>query len=150
MPAALDRWKLAFGDRLVSVVLFGSVARGEAREDSDIDALVVADGFAPRLSERRRPLLAAWEQVRAERGLAGAEWNLVTRTPAEAAHHSPLYLDIAEDGILLFDRDGFFHAILERMRARMHVLGSRRVRLPDGSHYWDLKPDFQFGEIVRI
>ena len=29
------------GDNLVSVVLFGSVARGEARPDSDIDLLIV-------------------------------------------------------------------------------------------------------------
>jgi predicted nucleotidyltransferase len=31
-----------FMDKLVSVVLFGSVARGEARVDSDVDLLIVA------------------------------------------------------------------------------------------------------------
>ena len=31
-----------FGDRLVSICFFGSVARGEAKADSDIDVLVVA------------------------------------------------------------------------------------------------------------
>lgn len=33
-----------FPDRIQRVVLFGSVARGEAREDSDVDLLVVWDG----------------------------------------------------------------------------------------------------------
>ena len=34
---ALDR----YGDRIESIILFGSVARGEAGEESDIDILVV-------------------------------------------------------------------------------------------------------------
>jgi len=32
-----------FRDRLISICLFGSVARGEAKPSSDIDILVVAD-----------------------------------------------------------------------------------------------------------
>ena len=34
-----------FMDKLVSVVVFGSVARGEARVDSDVDLLIVARGL---------------------------------------------------------------------------------------------------------
>ncbi|MBI5562139.1 MAG: nucleotidyltransferase domain-containing protein [Deltaproteobacteria bacterium] len=33
-----------YGDRLVSVILYGSYARGEATEDSDIDVAVVLKG----------------------------------------------------------------------------------------------------------
>lgn len=33
-----------YGDKIDSIILFGSVARGEAREGSDIDILVVAVG----------------------------------------------------------------------------------------------------------
>jgi hypothetical protein len=138
------------GERLVSMVLFGSLARGDARETSDIDLVIVAEGFPRSLSDRRRPLLDAWSQVRSERGLDTVEWNLVTKTPEEARHHSPLYLDIVEDGVLLYDRDGFFATILETMRGRMRALGSRRVYLPDQSWYWDLKPNFRFGEVVEI
>ena len=112
--------------------------------------MVVADGFPKSLAERRRLLLDEWTRVRAAQGLSFVEWNLVTKTPAEARHHSPLYLDMVEDARILVDRDGFFAAVLESMRARMHVLGSRRVYLPDRSWYWDLKPDFRFGEVVEI
>jgi predicted nucleotidyltransferase len=150
IAAAVDAWRDALGPRLVSVVLFGSVARGEARDDSDIDLLVVIEGGPTSLRERRRPLLEAWERVRAHQHLSAVEWNLITKSPDEAQVHSPLYLDIVEDGILLIDRDGFFAAVLARMRERMRALGSRRVMLEDGSWYWDLKPDFRFGEVVEI
>jgi hypothetical protein len=150
IDAATEAWCVSLGPRLVSLVLFGSVARGEARETSDIDVVVVAEGFPRSLADRRRPLLREWERVRREQNLPQVEWNLVTKTPEEARYHSPLYLDIVEDGVLLVDRDGFFQSILDAMRARMGVLGSRRVFLPDGSWYWDLKPDFVFGEIVEL
>ena len=74
----------------------------------------------------------------------------MTKTPEEARHHSPLYLDMVEDAVLLVDRDGFFTTVLDAMRARMRELGSRRVFLDDGNWYWDLKPDFRFGEVVEI
>ena len=148
--AASDAWCTLLGPRLRSLVLFGSVARGQSTAHSDIDLLVISEGFPRSLVERRRPLLAAWSRARARHALPAVDWNLVTKTPEEARFHSPLYLDIVEDGILLVDRGQFFETVLDAMRARMRELGSRRVFLDDGSWYWDLKPDFRFGEVVEI
>jgi predicted nucleotidyltransferase len=150
LEAATAAWNADLGDRLISLVLFGSVARGQARPTSDIDLLVVAEGFPRSLADRRRPLLASWERARAARGLPAVEWNLVTKSPEEARVRGPLYLDIVEDGILLLDRGGFFAEVLQGMRDRMRALGSRRVHLEDGSWYWDLKPGFRFGEVVEL
>jgi predicted nucleotidyltransferase len=150
LMAATDRWMADLGDRLLSLVLFGSVARREAKPTSDIDLVVVVEGLPRRLADRRRPLLDSWERVRAARALPPVEWNLVVKSPAEAQYHSPLYLDIVEDGILIVDRGGLFAVVLGAMRERMRVLRSRRVYLPDGNWYWDLKPDFRFGEVVEI
>lgn len=150
LEAATPAWHEALGPRLVSMVLFGSVARGTARPTSDIDLIIVARDQPRSLTERARPLRHLWEQVRRAQQLAAVEWNLIVKTPEEARHHSPLYLDLVEEGIMLVDGDGFFQAILEAMRRRMHELGSRRVTLPDGSWYWDLKPGFRFGEVVTL
>jgi predicted nucleotidyltransferase len=150
LTVAVGAWMADLGDRIVSLVLFGSVARRQARSTSDIDLVVVMEGVPRRLADRRRPLLDAWERGRAARALPGVEWNLVVKSPDEARYRSPLYLDIVEDGILIVDRGGFFAAVLAAMRARMRVLGSRRVYLSDGTWYWDLKPDFRFGEVVEI
>jgi len=36
--------KERYGDRIHKIILFGSTARGEAEEESDIDVLIIADG----------------------------------------------------------------------------------------------------------
>jgi predicted nucleotidyltransferase len=150
LTIAAGAWMAELGDRLISLVLFGSVARGQARPTSDIDLVIVAEGLPRSLAERRRPFLQGWERARAAAGLPHVEWNLVTKSPEEARVHSPLYLDIVEEGIVILDRGGVVGDVLASMRQRMRALGSRRVYLADGSWYWDLKPDFRFGETVEI
>jgi uncharacterized protein len=147
---AANAWTADQGDRLVSIVLFGSVARRQARRTSDIDLVLVAGGLPRGLADRRRPFLESWERARAARALPHVQWNLVTKSREEARIRSPLYLDIVEEGILILDRGRFFAGVLAEMRERMRALGSRRVFLADGTWYWDLKPDFRFGEVVEI
>jgi predicted nucleotidyltransferase len=148
LAVAADAW--IERQPLISIVLFGSVARREARPTSDIDVLIVAEDLPRRPAERRQPFLDAWEAARAARGLPPVEWNLIVKSPEEARYRSPLYLDMVEDAVLILDRGRFFEEVLTGMRARMRELGSRRVHLPDGSWYWDLKPDFRWGEVVEI
>lgn len=81
------------GDDLKSVVLYGSVARGDAKTNSDIDLLVVADNLP--------------EQ----------------------------------------DHNGFFQDVLARLKRKLSEYGARRVRLGN-IRYWDLKPDFRWGEVI--
>lgn len=46
LEAYASRLRARFGERLRDVRLFGSYARGEAHEDSDVDVLVLVDGLA--------------------------------------------------------------------------------------------------------
>ncbi len=150
LSMAVGAWRAALDARLVSVVLFGSVARGTPGPNSDLDILIVARDLPRPLYRRRAPLLEAWERRRAQADVAPVTWSLIVKTPEEAAHTSPLYLDMVEDAVLLVDEGGFFAAILRRLRERMLSLGSRRIFLEDGSWYWDLKPGMRYGEVVSL
>jgi len=144
----------SLGDRLVSIVLFGSVARGDATENSDIDLLIVARGLPSGQFARKR-LLAdadrAFEPSLEQAARQGVKGRLarIVRTPAEAARIIPLYLDMTEDAVLLVDRGGFFAAVLDQLRASLRRLGSKRV-WRGTSWYWDLKPDLVPGEVFEL
>ena len=45
MSEYAERLRRVFGERVVELRLFGSYARGEAHEDSDVDVLVVIEGL---------------------------------------------------------------------------------------------------------
>jgi predicted nucleotidyltransferase len=47
LDAFVNGLRTHFGSRLLEVRLFGSYARGEAHEDSDVDCLVLLDRVAP-------------------------------------------------------------------------------------------------------
>ena len=71
------------------------------------------------------------------------------KSRAEAGKIVPLYLDLVEDGRLLYDRDGFFRSVLDRLVASMRRLGSER-RVCGKVRYWVLKPDLKPGEVFEL
>jgi len=145
-----------FGDRVRSVLLFGSVARGTARPDSDVDVCLVIRDLP--ISRYRRhqllsPVLERLRQGEAYTTLIGRGYSpdvaAILYTPEEIQHTKAIFLDFVEDGVVLLD-DGAMRAKLNQLRARMKTLGSRRVNLEDGTYYWLLKPGLRFGEVVEL
>jgi hypothetical protein len=144
----------AYGERLIAVALFGSVARGTPREDSDLDLLIVARDLPPgrmRRVEDFLPVETRLAPALREAGAAGEPIALapVFKTPAEVEHGSPLFLDMVEDARIAYDPDGFLAGYLDRLRGSLRALGARRVWLGN-AWYWELKPDLRPGEILRL
>lgn len=75
--AFASRARELLGESLYSITLFGSVARGEERPDSDVDALTVVEK-----AEDKRVLHDLAFDVEIEYGVA---LSLLVRTPAEYA-----------------------------------------------------------------
>ncbi|MDO8690004.1 MAG: nucleotidyltransferase domain-containing protein [Dehalococcoidia bacterium] len=141
------------GQNLVSLVLFGSVARGDFDQDSDVDLLVVCESLPSNRWQRWDPILAVEERLRQERSGHGSTplpyFSVILKSRLEAAYHSPLYLDLVEDARFLLDRGGFFGGVLEEIRVRLRELGSQR-KFVGKQWYWILKPDLKPGEAVEI
>jgi uncharacterized protein len=146
--------KRHYGERLISVVVFGSVGRGTQREDSDIDVLIVARALPRGRTARVEEFLPVEREL--ERWLAPPRPDLmpvmlspVFKSPEEVEAGSPLFLDMVEDARILLDEGDVFAGRLERLRQRLAELGSRRV-WRGTTWYWILKPDLEPGEIISL
>src|SRR5438034_718458 len=123
--------KKHYGARLVSAVVFGSVGRGSPRPDSDVDVLVVAeplpDGRMPRVRDFgavKNALAARLASLAGE----GIHTTLapIFKTPAEVRRGSLLFLDIIDDGRVLFDRSGFWRDFIQDFQERLRRLGGSK------------------------
>ena len=103
--------RTALSANLISIVLFGSRARGDVREESDWDFFVIAEELSKKAFERHLFL----KQL-APSDCRG-EVSFVAKTPEEfEAYLSSLYLDIALDGKILYDPKGYAFQRLAMLR----------------------------------
>ena len=94
-----NRVRQQFGDQVVSVLVFGSRARGEAEPDSDMDLLVIMSDAGP---EIRRAIRYLAVEVWLKYGiyLSTRVWNRAHWGKLEELQ-TLLYRNICKDGISL-------------------------------------------------
>ena len=144
----------AFGEGIIlSFALFGSVARGEARPDSDIDLLIVHEPVDFRPIGRFVDLLSDFresdEYRRLEAGGMSPDPYPIFMTEEDMYKLPLILLDIMDHGIIIYD-NGVLKKRFESLRKRLSELGAKKVVLEDGSWYWDLKPDWKPGEVIEL
>ena len=140
---------------LVSFALYGSIARGTAKPESDLDILLISDDFEGSIASRIDKVVKVEEKVEEE-----IFWlmkhkiypvpNFYPIRRFEAEQLPLLFLDLIEDAKIIYDEDGFLRNLLNNLQARLVALGVKKVDLGDGSWYWDLKPDYKPMEGVDI
>ncbi len=121
------------GDRLISIILFGSHARGDAKETSDYDLFIIADGLPLKPFQRklfiRKPLQGQFEE----------RLCIIAKTREEMLNNFPsLFLDIGLDGIILFDKEEFFKHLQIKIKEIIHQAGLKRKRR-NGEFSWEWK-----------
>ena len=116
-----------FGDSLLGIVLFGSAARGEAREGSDIDLLIVLSRDKALL----RKLYSLWD----ERFGVIKESPHFVHIPADPKDAGSIWLEAAVDGVISFDREGEVSRFLGGIR-RLIAAGKLKRRWAYGHPYW--------------
>ncbi|MEM3382228.1 MAG: nucleotidyltransferase domain-containing protein [Candidatus Bathyarchaeia archaeon] len=145
-----------FGENLVSICVFGSVARGESEPSSDIDVMVVAENLPQDAGERTRSTNYIHEALK-KTGSRAVLKSLgrstlisdIFLTPKEVERHPPILIDMVEDAVILYDRGGFLRRVLENLKEKLEKTGARRVPTKRG-YLWILKPDTKPSEVVEI
>lgn len=132
--------KEAFKNDLWGIVLFGSRARGEGKSYSDWDVLILADGVPENPVDRTiflRDLLFK-KEVR--------EISPILRTKEEFEKNlRPLYLDIAWDGIILFEQEGYVKSKINEIKEIIKEAGLQRNR-KRGGWVWEWERPTRPGE----
>ncbi len=121
----IEAYKSHLGDDLISIVIFGSRARGDYTENSDFDILIIASHLPERHLARmgyiREPLLSFDEKV-----------QVLAKTHIEFdSNFPPLYLDIALDGKILVDKDGFMEKRLRKIKNIIKDSSLYRIKAGD-------------------
>lgn len=107
-------------------VLFGSVVKGSHTQDSDIDLLVVAENINPRLHRRKK------EIIELKHSFPGKTMDILLLSPKEVisnfTNHNPLFLDIAEDGIIIKDEGNFLWDLIKKTREYIEAKSIKRLK----------------------
>ncbi len=140
---------------LVSLILFGSVARNNHRPDSDIDILLISEnlpnGRGKRIDFFSKTIEKNLEEILVQISSTPLtiEINPILKTPNEVLQGGYIYLDMVEESKLLIDKENFFKDFLCRLKIKMENWGSKKVQFKN-SYYWILKPDLKPGEVLRL
>ena len=127
--ALLSRASTVVGAGLRAIVLHGSWVRGDATAASDVDVLLVVD----RSVQLDRALYRTWDAEPVTWGGRPVDPHFVH--PVQERTFSGLWAEVAIDGQVLFDRDGWVSAHL--VRVRRAIADGRLVRrFAHGQPYW--------------
>jgi predicted nucleotidyltransferase len=131
-----------------AVLLFGSIARGEANEYSDVDLLILhSDLPIIDLVERRRYL---YRLIIERLGDVFDSITLIDMSLNEFLKPdvvTPLLLNIYVDAVVILDRVGVIEGFLSNVRRKVVEVGLKKVK--DGkAYYWILPKPLEKVRIV--
>lgn len=139
---------------LDSFALYGSVARGSASNNSDVDILLISDSLSGSLGSRMERLAYVEDELGEElrwlrkRGFY-TTLSFYPLTRREAGRLPLLLLDLTEEAIILYDRERFLEATLLELKRELLRRGAKKVVVDKEHWYWDLNPNYKLGEGVE-
>ncbi|GEM_PF-217828 len=133
------------GDKIISMILFGSVARGEARGSSDIDIFIFYDDSKITRSELNRIIISTiidlreskqYQELAQKKIIPEIYPFLISKSSAD--DYLWVFLDATEEGVILKDTNYFTANLIQNLKTKITKLGGRRTKLPNGKFCWVL------------
>ncbi len=143
-----------YKDRLISICVYGSAARGTAGPTSDVDLLLVVEGLRGSVGKRLQELYESISGIENERKLLSAsghfaDISLFPLSPSESASFLPIYLDIIDEGVIIYDKANFLENVLTRCRSMLTEAGAEKVSTRHG-WFWRVNPNMLVGEAIAV
>jgi predicted nucleotidyltransferase len=142
----LDKLHRNFGEKIVGVLLFGSVARGDAKPlkkyESDIDLIVLIRGIPENISERLTLKAKLVMELRLGSCVQGF-WMPPEELPRLVGARTGYIMDALTEGILLYDPE---RIIEESKKTLERELKERGVEKKKYGWVWPIKA----GEIIKL
>jgi len=122
-----------FEGKIAAVAMFGSSARGESTDKSDMDFFVVVKDYASSLERRLMLYRAIHDVVARDVTVIDVDEEDVFRQDLEI---TSLLLNIAYDGKILYDPEGRLKRLFEKTKEIVAKLGLERRSTKDGKYWW--------------
>lgn len=107
-------------------IAFGSRIKGEATPYSDFDLLIVADGINTKRHRREN------EIIQLKRCLPTELFDILLFSPREVIsnfkNHNPLFLDLAQEGMVILDKNDFLKPLIDETRYYIKVKGIKKLK----------------------
>ncbi len=132
-----------FGNRLLTLVLFGSFSRGTWHEHSDIDILLIVEDWDKPSWERSRELRIIHKQLRKtdiinkllkEDQYYPISHYMLSNTDLTREH--PILWDVLLDGIILYERNDFAQQLFQEIQNRLEKINAKCIITPRKKRYW--------------
>ena len=147
--------KEIYKEDLLSIILFGSVARGKWNNESDIDLFIIfsnKSSIRTAINNRLTKIISDYER---KTKLKNSKGNRLFSTIQDISlllkdlhAFRTIFYDIAMDGIILFDRNQTGFHFLKKIKKRIEEKGLKRVFIKENDYYW--KRNVKFGEIIEL
>ncbi|TFF88025.1 MAG: nucleotidyltransferase domain-containing protein [Promethearchaeota archaeon] len=140
-------------ENLLSVGIFGSLARGEAKSDSDLDLFIIVREFKGSVLERTKYLLELKRKEIVEEELKflrsysiNPRFNFILKTKDELKLNF-FTIDISFDMKILYD-NAILNNYIGKIQGMVKKRGIKRKYMKNGKFYLDL--NIEFGEVFEF
>ena len=138
--------KRYFKGSLLCIVLFGSCARGNWNEESDIDLMIIVKQWEIPSWEKSRELIKVKKQLRkgeTYKNLRRKGYHFpLTHYPlsdTETKRLHPVFYDIVLDGIILYEKGQFGTHLLKHYQHELEQQQAERITKPNKKRYWRIE-----------
>ena len=97
-----EKLQRVYGNKLKAVILYGSVARGTATEESDIDIMVLVDGTAQELRTFEDQLSDVSTDISIKYFKVFSIMDISYQEYMRWVNTSPFYRNVSKEGVILY------------------------------------------------